>query len=625
MQFGVEASGTPFTKIGPALSKNFGYGDAKMYERENHNNDWTSIIMNELGNKRPVIYSGGNANSSHAFIIDGVDKDGKFHINWGWDGECNGYFDLNSLDPINDGGYNSYQCMYVGYRDYAPISRLSMESITIEGSKVIDNMHVIKTIIKNSEIDFNGNVYLFVSERVDDIGICVDYKKIAITENESGTVTFNFTPQKAVSYYLRITADEQGKDVIGTRSLNIGKSSELISFADAEAKRICVMNWDSDGDGELIASEAADVKSIGNCFKDCDFNSFDEFKYFIHLKEIPEYAFFRCFNLKRITMPEGLERISEHAFRACEQLESLTIPRNVKQIDEMFISSTPCLTSIETDPDNSFYCSEDGVLYDKSKKSIIAFPPAKNISYFAIPQSLEQISGWAFAENKYLEEVSLSGSLKKIGSSAFGHCESLKSVLVPENVTSIDCNVWQYCPKLANAFIGKNVQLLKNNLFGGCKLLENIEVDPENDWFCSKDGILYSKDMIQFYQYPAGKKDSNYIMPNSVEGISCNAFEGSENLKSVTLSSKLSAIKEVMFKNAVGLESFIVPDWITEIGTNSFMGCVNLTNVTIPKSVTTLGDYVFDGCNKLTKIYSLIDSPYEMSEIVFKSWTSNLY
>ncbi len=108
MQFGVEASGTPFTKIGPALSKNFGYGDAKMYERENHNNDWTSIIMNELGNKRPVIYSGGNANSSHAFIIDGVDKDGKFHINWGWDGECNGYFDLNSLDPINDGGYNSY-------------------------------------------------------------------------------------------------------------------------------------------------------------------------------------------------------------------------------------------------------------------------------------------------------------------------------------------------------------------------------------------------------------------------------------------------------------------------------------------------------------------------------------
>ena len=57
----------------------------------------------ELAAGRPVIYSGSKAASAHAFICDGYDGNGMFHINWGWNGKSNGYFLLNVLNPEEQG------------------------------------------------------------------------------------------------------------------------------------------------------------------------------------------------------------------------------------------------------------------------------------------------------------------------------------------------------------------------------------------------------------------------------------------------------------------------------------------------------------------------------------------
>lgn len=64
---------------------------------------WEAFILNELNNKRPVMYGGMKADGGHSFVLDGYDGNGYFHFNWGWYGGQNGYFALTSLNPENGG------------------------------------------------------------------------------------------------------------------------------------------------------------------------------------------------------------------------------------------------------------------------------------------------------------------------------------------------------------------------------------------------------------------------------------------------------------------------------------------------------------------------------------------
>ncbi len=84
------------------LTRYFGY-DADLIRRAYRSSftleEWYDIIYNELKEKRPVIMSGSTMKSGHRFVCDGIDENGLFHINWGWDGNFNGYYDLTVLNP----------------------------------------------------------------------------------------------------------------------------------------------------------------------------------------------------------------------------------------------------------------------------------------------------------------------------------------------------------------------------------------------------------------------------------------------------------------------------------------------------------------------------------------------
>lgn len=105
MDFQYGVSGANTRRIPNAISTYFGYKrNAHCEYRENFSTQgWTDLIYSELAQGRPVIYSGSKASSGHAFICDGYDGQGLFHINWGWDGMSNGYYLLNVLNPDAQG------------------------------------------------------------------------------------------------------------------------------------------------------------------------------------------------------------------------------------------------------------------------------------------------------------------------------------------------------------------------------------------------------------------------------------------------------------------------------------------------------------------------------------------
>lgn len=115
MDYTANSSGAASVDVPDAVAKYFGCSELiNMEYRADYTRDkWNELIHNELTEQRPVYLRGSNAEGGHAFICDGYDTDGLFHINWGWGGLSDGFFLLSALSPNEQGtggsssGYNS--------------------------------------------------------------------------------------------------------------------------------------------------------------------------------------------------------------------------------------------------------------------------------------------------------------------------------------------------------------------------------------------------------------------------------------------------------------------------------------------------------------------------------------
>ncbi len=70
-----------------------------VFKSEKTDHDWDSLMRREIDAARPVLYSGHDSVGGHAFVLDGYDSLGMFHVNWGWGGSYNGYYTIDSLSP----------------------------------------------------------------------------------------------------------------------------------------------------------------------------------------------------------------------------------------------------------------------------------------------------------------------------------------------------------------------------------------------------------------------------------------------------------------------------------------------------------------------------------------------
>ena len=106
MDYGVNMSGALTIIIDRALRNYFDYDkNVRWVSQVEYTIDgWEEMLYQELAAKRPVIYNGYNSNiDGHSFICDGYDGEGKFHFNWGWNGNFDGFFQIPALDPVGSG------------------------------------------------------------------------------------------------------------------------------------------------------------------------------------------------------------------------------------------------------------------------------------------------------------------------------------------------------------------------------------------------------------------------------------------------------------------------------------------------------------------------------------------
>ena len=112
---------------------------------------------------------------------------------------------------------------------------------------------------------------------------------------------------------------------------------------------------------------------------------------------IGELAFFHCSSLASVNIPNSVTTIGEEAFWWCSSLASIYIPNSVTTIGAGAFAPCHSLASIGVASDNPNYIGIDGVLFNKDKTTIVAYPTGKDGSEYTIPNSVTTIGESAFS------------------------------------------------------------------------------------------------------------------------------------------------------------------------------------------------------------------------------------
>ncbi len=347
---------------------------------------------------------------------------------------------------------------------------------------------------------------------------------------------------------------------------------------------------------------------------------------------IGDEAFAWCENLESVTIGNNVTRIGDGSFECCVKLTSLELPDSVKSIGKGAFIECYNLVSINVSDRNAGFISENGVLFDKSKTTLVYCPAKINAKSYVIPETVTTIYAGAFSANNFLETIIIPGNVKIIGDYAFSfaqklksvtikngvkdiglrafyYCPTLTSVIVPDSVTSIGDYAFCCCFSLATVKISDSITRLGEMVFGCCETLTSITI-PETVTFIGVGAFAYCTNLttinipnnvttIGGEAFASCTSLTSITIPDSVTYIGRGAFHSCENLVSVTIPDKVPNIAQVLFYNCKKLTSIIIPNNVACIEYSAFSGCTSLISITIPDSVTSIERRAFNNCTAL--------------------------
>ena len=211
MEYDPSGSGANYLEMRDGLVGYFGYDElSHVLLRALYSYDeWNEVLIHELNNGRPVMFAGSDeSDGGHAFVLDGIDEEGLYHVNWGWGGRYNGYFDVTVLNAegagtganLNQDGFSYSQNMLVNLapkdqvkngRFYTTLCGIDGGSFGISESSARLGSKITLTTSK-SVYNYSAN------DQIGSVGIAfvqdgqVKYNSIVLYTDEEGTFTFTF-------------------------------------------------------------------------------------------------------------------------------------------------------------------------------------------------------------------------------------------------------------------------------------------------------------------------------------------------------------------------------------------------------------------------------------------------
>lgn len=324
-EYGDERSSTSLSYIMGAMKRLFGYSNyMSIYNRSDFETPkrdslYRQLIFSELKAGRPVLYRGTNEKGEgHLFIIDGCKK-GKVHVNMGWGGNDNGYYELSDLR-----GYGQQHWMLVDVADNS--YQTETKEVTINEAGTLVKLLTPEERLTTRHIKLKGRM-----NGIDFFTLREMSKKGLLRTVDMEQVEMEALPDTAFSdcYYLSHFVAPRTLKRIGNRSFFRCRNLNYAVFHDGLQE---VGNAAFSGCENLLAVRLPSTTT-----------------------KIGYNAYTSCNTLLSVTIPEGLLEMGNYAFSYCSHLYSINLPKSLRNIGKEVFKNCNRLTHIRLHSENPFY------------------------------------------------------------------------------------------------------------------------------------------------------------------------------------------------------------------------------------------------------------------------------
>lgn len=307
------------------------------------------------------------------------------------------------------------------------------------------------------------------------------------------------------------------------------------------------------------------------------------------------YMFNGCTRLKTVILSEQLKAIPPYFVKGCKNIKKFTVPSGVE-----YWGSFP----------NSL-CTGKYVLPASVKiLGIGGFAGCTNLKGIVLPEGLETIQH-PFEGCSSLREAELPGSVKRLDS-AFYQCTELESITIPETVIGFGTRLFEGCTNLKSVNLPGNMPYIPSYCFKECVNLEKIKLPL---------GIGYIGD----YAFEGCQKLKEIALPDSVDEFGEYMFKDCISLEEVEWNLKKEYyIEKGAFQNCQKLKEIILSENAYGIGGEAFSDCESLKELVIPQNVRILHYNLFSNCKNLKSITVLSDNITFLDNRVFDGIPKNI-
>lgn len=252
MNYGT-SSGATSQDVVVAMNQYFGYDSGTSFMNRAYYTtlQWEKLIRTELAAGRPVYMAGKNPNGAHAFVCDGYDEQGFFHLNWGWNGKSNGYFTLdclNGLTPLSQGdggtdaGYGQGQKILCGLQPET--GSTPTPNLCLYSYPTVDSDQAVFKVANYQAKTFAGEIGMLVYQE-GEYRTAVSLGEYSIAPNYTKTITvkaskFDLFRGCTLLPALRVNADSDWQpihaELSGFNALYIDNTGDLSEDTSTKAR-----------------------------------------------------------------------------------------------------------------------------------------------------------------------------------------------------------------------------------------------------------------------------------------------------------------------------------------------------------------------------------------------------
>lgn len=320
---------------------------------------------------------------------------------------------------------------------------------------------------------------------------------------------------------------------------------------------------------------------------------------------------------ENITVPVTM--IDEQAFIDREKITQVNIPSTIESIGNLAFNGCISLTSFNVNSKNANFCSENGILFNKAKTTLLQYPSAKADTDYSIPDGVTKIEDWAFYDCNKLTVMTIPSSVATIGEYALNFCTGLTELFVhaktPPTVgtnafINVNLAIPVYVPAASlDAYKAANIWQEFTKLQA---LVTEFTVD--NLKYKVTDYIADEVELTGYATKPTGKLDIPASVTYgsktySVTSIVEQAFDGCSAITEVTIPASVTSVGSDVFNGCSSLTQATIGDGLTEISMFMFTNCSALEKLVIGKGVTKIESFAFANCSNLKEITVLASNP----------------